>query len=76
MWQLQTIEHTNQDNNQNILIKGGETNDYGYDNNYYLSLGKGEETENLSKKLQSDFKPGSRILSDKRLKFLFLFFCF
>ena len=25
MWQLQTTEHTNQDNNQSILIKEGET---------------------------------------------------
>ena len=27
MWQLQTTEHTNQDNNQSILIKGRGTND-------------------------------------------------
>jgi len=25
MWQLHTTEHTNQDNNQSILIKGVET---------------------------------------------------
>ena len=44
MWQLQTTEHTNQDSNQSILIKGGGNQWHGSDTNYY-SKGK-EEIEN------------------------------
>ena len=34
MWQLQTTEHTNQDNNQSILIKRGRNQRHGSDTNY------------------------------------------
>ena len=44
MWQLQTTEHTNQNNNQSILIKGGGNQWHGSDTNYYFK-GK-EETKN------------------------------